>query len=312
MEILIFLLVMTGLFFISIHHMKRQILIRQRIEKITAPYMRAMKEDLAASKQTSFKKNYIVLAKRILNYMNVLTVDTTKTFTKRLANAGWLSKNALIVFLSIQMISIFGAIFIGFSLILFVPSFSSKPLIIRAILVVFVMWLGYRLPEFYLNRRTKAYHVILKRSIIEFLDLFLICIEAGFGNDKALERIGNELTTLHKELSEQVKILITELHILPNRRDAWDNFAERMGIEEAKVIVQIIKQSETLGTSISQALRAQLDMFRSERLSFVEHKAMRLPTVLTIPLVLFIFPALLLVILGPAIIKATGVFGGGS
>lgn len=308
MQVFIFLLIMAGIMFISIDYMKRYVMIKQRVEKLTSRYVTTIKDDF--NRQDSFKKNYIYLAKRILNYLNVLTTDTTKTFSKRLANAGFLSKNALVVFLSAQMISIFSSIFIGFTLILFVPRISTKPLIIRAIVLVFVMWLGYRLPEFYLNRKTKSYHVTLRRSIIEFLDLFLICIEAGFSNDKALDRISVELAKLHPELSEQVQILITELHILPHRANAWDNFAERMGIEEAKVIVQIIKQSEQLGTSIAQALRAQLEMFRAERLSYVEHKAMRLPTVLTIPLVLFIFPALLLVILGPAIIKAMGVFSG--
>src|SRR5579885_3412291 len=310
MGILILLMVMTGLLLISIHNMRRFVLLRQRIEKIASPFYRGARE-MMPSKQERMKKKYITSAKQILNYMNVLTAETTKEFTKKLSNAGWLSKNALIVFLSILLISIFAGIFFGFALILFVPSISGKPFILRAILLVLLMWLGYRLPEWYLSRKTKSYRAVLRKSILEFMDLYLICIEAGFSNDKSIERISNELMLLHPALCEQMKILSTELRILPNRRDAWDNFADRTGIDETKVVAQIIKQSEQLGASISQALRAQVEMFRSERLSYVEHKAMRLPILLTLPLVLFIFPALLLVILGPAIIRAMEVFGSG-
>ena len=310
MIMILFMLILTLLLlYLSIVSMRRYVTIKQRVEKISSSYA-TVERDIKSHKH-EFIRKYIIIARDILDHLHILTGETITTLNKRLANAGWLSKNALIVFLSIQMIAIFGSIFLGFLLILFVPPIASKPFVVRCILVILLMWLGYRLPEFYLSRSIKSYSIKLRRSILEFLDLFLICIEAGFGNDKALSRISNELALLHPELSEQVRILITELNLFSDRSKAWDNFAERTGLEEVRVIVQIIQQSERLGTSIAQALRAQVEMFRTERLNYVEHKAMRLPTLLTLPLVFFIFPTLLMVILGPAILKAIEILGSG-
>ncbi len=306
--ILILLLILMALFGIGFYQMRRYILFKQRLDKISAPFASNLTEAESLSNQDRFQKSYLLNARRILNYFNVLTVDKTHVFTKRLANAGWLSRNALVVFFSLQFISIFGGLFLGLGLVVLIPWLDSKPWVVKSLVVLFLTWLGYRFPEWYLSRLTQRYRTRLRRSILDFLDLFLICIEAGFSNDKALGRVSVELETLHPELMEQVRILITELSILPNRRLAWENFAERTGIDESKVTAQIINQSEQLGSSISQALRAQIEMFRSERLGFVEQRAMRLPTLLTLPLVLFIFPALMLVILGPAILKAIQVF----
>ena len=305
------LITMICLLAFTIYYMKRYVVLKQRVDKISAPFIRSQVGDEdAESKQDALKKQYVVIAKRMLNFFNLLTVGTTKTFSKRLANAGWLSKNALVIFLSMQVISLFTMVFLGIMMIFFVPFFVKFSLLVKGIIIIVFLYIGYRFPEWYLARKTKAYRIRLRRSILEFFELFLICIEAGFGNDKALERIYSELINLHPELCEQVNLLITELRILPSRNVAWDNFSERTGLDEIKILVQIIKQSEKLGASMGQALRAQIDMFRSERLSQIEHKAMRLPTLLTLPLVGFIFPTLLLVILGPAILKAMAAFSG--
>ena len=308
MIIILLLLMMSAIAFIIIYQMRRYILLKQRLERLVLPFARESGGEDLLSRQDLIKKRYFVIAKKFLNHFNLLTPDATKVLVKRLANAGWLTRNALIAFLNFQIISLFAGFFLAILVNYSVPYIASKSVYIRMGIMIALVWLGYRFPDLYLSNRIKAYRQTLRRSILEFFDLFLICIEAGYGNDKALERVTSEFSALHPHLCEQARFLITELRILPNRNVAWDNFAERTGVEEIKVVVQIIKQSEKLGASMGQALRAQMEMLRSERLSLVEQKAMRLPTLLTIPLVLFIFPSLLIVLLGPAILSAMEAF----
>ncbi len=309
MLILIFLLLIVSvlLFMLIFFSLQRYFLTKQRLDKITLSYAPIRTDSL--NQQDKIKHTYLSGAKLILNRFHILSSDTTKNYTKRLANAGWLSKNALVIFLSTQIITLFIMFIIAILAISLAPQFEGSSFRVKGLVLIAAMLIGYRLPVFYLSKRTRSYHTILRRSFLDFLDLFLICIEAGFSNDKALERVAKELKQLHPELIEQINLLITELNILPQRRAAWENFATRTGIEETKVIAQIINQSEQLGSSISQALRSQVEMFRNERLSFVEQKAMRLPTLLTLPLVIFILPALFLVLLGPAILTVIDVFG---
>ncbi|OGT37342.1 MAG: hypothetical protein A3F12_06180 [Gammaproteobacteria bacterium RIFCSPHIGHO2_12_FULL_38_14] len=307
--ILISMLVMVVFLFFMIDYMRHYITLKQRLERLTSSYIKNNSEFFENSgRLTPLKKQYIFFSRKLLNYLSFLKADTTKTLNKRLVNAGWLSKNALIIFLSVELILFVFSFFLAIMLILFLPFFENKSFLVRASTVIVMMWFGYRLPEMYLSRKIKAYRSKIKKSLYEFFDLFLICIEAGFANDKALERVSKELEMLHPEICEQATILITELNILPNRNMAWNNFIERIELEEVRTLVQLIKQSEKLGASLSQSLRAQLELFRSERLSLVEQKAMRLPTTLTIPLVLFIFPALLIVLLGPAFLQAMEIF----
>jgi tight adherence protein C len=307
--ILVILIIITTIvllvsIFFSIRH---YVFVKQRLDRIIMPFLSASRKG-ARRKDDVIVKAYLFVAKSVLQRFNMLTKDTVKAHTKRVANAGFLSKNALIVYLSTQLLSVLFFALFGVLLTIVWPKAHAWPFYMRGALVLFMAWFGYRLPDFVLNQLAKRYRTLLRNSILDFFDLFLICVEAGFGNDKALERVSAELAAIHPALSEQMRVLIVELRILPSRYAAWENLAERTGLTEITTITQIIKQSELLGTSVAQALRTQIDMFRSERLGRVEQKAMRLPTLLTLPLVLFIFPALMLVILGPAIIRATQIF----
>ncbi|OGT38558.1 MAG: hypothetical protein A3F11_04700 [Gammaproteobacteria bacterium RIFCSPHIGHO2_12_FULL_37_14] len=307
-----FILVMliTSVFVVIYYSVRRYLTLKQRVDKMASTYITNISEEEAIQKQEDFRKHFLSSVIRTLHRFRIVSYDTTKTHAKKLANAGWISKNSLVIFVSIQLLVFFVAFLWALILVMFVPWFATKSFVFKGIVVIVLMWIGYRLPEIYLSKATNRYRRKLRRSFLDFLDLFLICVEAGFSNDKALARVCKELKQLHPEFMEQVNLLITELRILPQRKVAWENFAERTGIEETKVIAQIINQSEQLGSSISQTLRAQADMFRGEKLSFIEQKAMRLPTLLTLPLVVFILPALLIILLGPTILSIIDTFRG--
>lgn len=303
-------LLIIGFGFLFFSYIKRYLFFKQRLEKLSLVYQN--QKSPLFEQDSAQQAKWLPYVLFLVDKLKLSTADKTKILSKRLMNAGWLSKQAVAVFLVAQTSLFVLALFLVTMAMFFLPMLNNLSWLIKASILLVVAWIAYKFPEWYLKRRIKSYQVKLKVSIVDFLDLFMICIEAGYSNDRALQRISLDLEKLHPELSEQIKILNTELTILPSRRQAWENFAERTGIDEVAVVTQIIMQSERLGASLGQALRAQIEVFRGSRLSLIETRAMRLPAFLTLPLVLFIFPALLLVILGPAVLKAMSVLGGGA
>src|SRR3990167_7151894 len=309
--ILIFFLIMLTIgFFVFV--LRRYFFLKQRLDRIVSVYTSSIitVDQTESTQQEKLKRHYFLKAVQLLRRLRILTQDSARTYSAKLAHAGWLTKDALVVFTCIQILLVLISLVTSIVFVIALPWLAAKSFSFKGIIVIGMVWIGYRLPDLYLKKAIPRYRRKLSRSFLDFLDLFLICIEAGFSNDKALARVSKELKQLHPQFMEQVSLLITELQILPHRRAAWDNFAERTGIEETRVIAQIINQSEQLGSSIGQTLRVQADMFRGEKLSLVEQKAMRLPTLLTLPLVVFLLPALLLIVLGPSLLSVTQLFKG--
>jgi tight adherence protein C len=141
------------------------------------------------------------------------------------------------------------------------------------------------------------------------LDLLVVCVEAGLSLDQAIERVSKEIGRAHPSLGENFRIMSNELRAGRTRAEALRNMGERVGIEEVKSFVTLLVQSEELGTSVSETLRVYVDEMREKRILRAEEKAQALPAKLSIPLVLFIFPVLLIVILLPVLIRIAGVMG---
>jgi tight adherence protein C len=130
--------------------------------------------------------------------------------------------------------------------------------------------------------------------------MLLVCVESGLGLDGALARVADEIGRAHPLLSEQFGFIGRELRVGRDREVALRSMAERIGIDEVTSLVTLLIQTDKLGTSIGDALRAHAYEMRSTRLLRAEEKAMKLPVKLSIPLIFLILPALLLVILAPA------------
>jgi tight adherence protein C len=162
---------------------------------------------------------------------------------------------------------------------------------------------GFYLPDLWLIVRSRRRKRGMTEGLPDFLDLLAVCVEAGMGLDGAINRVSDEMRLSNKELSDELKILILEMRAGKLRRDALRNLALRTDLEDMNSLVTLLIQTEKFGTSIAQALRVYADSFRSKRYQRAEEIAAKMPVKLTIPLILFIFPALFVVILGPAIIR---------
>jgi tight adherence protein C len=170
----------------------------------------------------------------------------------------------------------------------------------RYITVAGVLVGAYKAPDLWLkNRVTKRSHAI-RKGLPDALDLLVICAEAGLTVDAAFGRVSRELGKAYPELGDEFGLTAIELGFLNERRQAFENLANRVDLEAVRGVVTTMIQTEKYGTPLASALRVLSAEFRNERMMRAEEKAARLPAIMTVPLILFILPTLFVVILGPA------------
>jgi tight adherence protein C len=170
----------------------------------------------------------------------------------------------------------------------------------RYMLVAGVLLLSYKAPDLWLkNKVTKRSHAI-RKGLPDALDLLVICAEAGLTVDAAFGRVAKELGKAYPELGDEFGLTAIELGFLNERRQAFENLAQRVDLDAVRGVVTTMIQTEKYGTPLASALRVLSAEFRNERMMRAEEKAARLPAIMTVPLILFILPVLFIVILGPA------------
>jgi tight adherence protein C len=173
---------------------------------------------------------------------------------------------------------------------------------------ILALGLGFLLPDFWLDRRTKKRQSRIRRGLPDVLDLLVICIEAGLSLDQATARTSVELRKAQPELCDELYIVVLEQRAGRPRADAWKHLAERTGVDSVRNLTTMLIQSEQFGTSIAKTLRIHSDTLRTQRVQQVEEAAAKTTVKLLFPLVLFIFPSLFVVTLGPAFISIMASF----
>jgi tight adherence protein C len=167
---------------------------------------------------------------------------------------------------------------------------------------VFAAIVGYLVPEAWLVWRVHARQHRLRRALPDCLDLLVICVEAGLGLDQALMKVAQEMQVTHRELSDELQLVNLEMRIGKGRTEALRELARRTGLEDIKSLVAMLIQTERFGTSVAQSLRVYSDDLRIKRRQRAEEMSAKTTVKMVPPLVFFIFPALMVVILGPAVI----------
>src|SRR6516225_2063280 len=162
--------------------------------------------------------------------------------------------------------------------------------------------LGFLVPDFWLGRRITARQAAIRKGLPDVLDLLVICVEAGLSLDQATARTAEEMHRAQPALSDELGIVALEQRAGRARSDAWKHLAERTDVDVVRNLVSMLVQAEQFGTSIGKTLRVHSDTLRTKRIQEIEEKAAKLSVKLLFPLVLFIFPSLFLVVLGPAVL----------
>jgi tight adherence protein C len=165
---------------------------------------------------------------------------------------------------------------------------------------VLMAFIGFYLPTVYIAMRQRQRHSEILSALPDGLDLMVVCVEAGLGLGAALQRVGVEIKLGSPQLSDELALVNQEMQTGVARTDALRNLAERTGVEDVYSLVAMLIQTDRLGTSIAQSLRAHAESMRTRRRQRAEQMARKASIKLAFPLVFMIFPALLVIILGPA------------
>ncbi len=167
---------------------------------------------------------------------------------------------------------------------------------------------GYLAPQFYLGQRRKSRNNEYRNGFPDFLDLMVVCADAGLSMEAAMERITTELADGYPALSTNLSITTLEIRAGRPLAEALESMGHRLGLPEARSFAVLLQQSQELGSSLTEALRVYSDDMRHQRLSRAEEKAYKLPAQLSVPLTVCIFPVVMIVALLPAIVRlmATG------
>lgn len=213
---------------------------------------------------------------------------------RRLIRAGYRKDTAVKLFYGAKILIPFALCLI--CLVTGVAHYSSFFVYILA------LGIGFLLPDFWLGNRISARQARIRRGLPDVLDLLIICIEAGLSLDQATARTAEELNMAQPAICDELIIVVLEQRAGCPRADAWKHFADRTEVESVRNLVSVLAQSEKFGTSIAKTLRVHSDTLRTQRRQKIEEQAAKTSVKLVFPLVLFIFPSLFLVTLGPAAI----------
>ncbi len=218
---------------------------------------------------------------------------------RQLVTAGFVAPSAMTVFYGSRVA--LAVLLAGLTMVL-LPLLEIP----TAFAVFGALWgalMGWVLPTFYVgNRARKRQHEMVK-AMPDALDLLVVCVEAGLALNQALVRVAEEIAGISPVLGEQMGLVNLEIRAGTPREEALRNFAERTDVDDIRAFVTMLIQTDRFGTSVAQALRIHADVLRTKRRQRAEEAAAKTAIKMLFPLVFLIFPAMFVVILGPALLQ---------
>jgi tight adherence protein C len=188
-------------------------------------------------------------------------------------------------------------------LMLRVAFFTLMTQQMTAAIAIFLALLGFYLPDIWLRQRSDVRKGRILAALPDALDLLVVCVEAGMGIDSGIQRVAEEIKLSNPELADELRFMNLELRAGKQRPEALRSLALRTNLEEVNSLATLLIQTDRFGTSMADALRVYAESYRTSRYQKAEEIAAKLPVKLVFPLVAFIFPALFVVLLGPAAIS---------
>lgn len=223
---------------------------------------------------------------------------------QRLVRAGYRSQDAVPIFYALRVVSlVVGAIII----LAMLPSLRGRDMVLWILAGGAVFWM---LPSGLLRRKIRLRQKEIQKALPDALDMLVVCVEAGLGLNQALARVSDEVETMSPVLAEELHIVNLEMRAGTAREDALRNLGERTDVPDLRSLATMLIQTDRFGTSIAQALRVHSDTLRTKRRQRAEEAAAKTTIKLVPPLVFFIFPAIFVVVLGPAMLHLINELGG--
>jgi tight adherence protein C len=307
---------LLGFVFISISSLVLIILwlIRNWTENPTVDRLKEFEDSLmkaeTAKREPTTKKERIKIKDRVAKVLSELSRFTKSTEVKltkqqiALVQAGFQHESSLRVFAGAKIIA---ALFMGL-LFFYVGSFSDKSLPVIVMISVLVGVVGYRIPDSALVFIVKKRQNEIGSALPDALDLLVISVEAGLGLNAAMVRVGQDLMLRSPALAQELLRVNQEMRTGVTREQALRNLANRNLVEDLRILVGAMVMADKLGTSIGNTLRSQSDSLRTRIRQKAEEQAAKAAIKMLLPLVIFILPALILIIMGPALIALLRMF----
>lgn len=276
--------------------------IEARLRALRTRRMKTRGEHNAAAKASTKAATSLGFMRQLADRLNLLRGSAADQTTRKLRRAGFLSRDASVVYVFIKLALPLGLGFLMIVLtssgLLGVSEDMSLPVCMGAVLSGFIM------PDVYLKNVTSRRREVLNYVLPEGLDLLTICVEAGLSVDAAFRRVAKEMQGSMPELAAEFELTAIELTYLPDRQQALENMAERSDSPAVAALVNALRQTEKYGTPLANSLRILSQEFRQTRASKAEEKGARMPALMTVPLMVFILPTLITVLVAPAIMSA--------
>lgn len=220
---------------------------------------------------------------------------------ERLNYAGLYSRAAMSVFVGARILLLIVCL-VGFALLGAILFAGKNPLLILVMGIGGGLF-GYLAPTFWLDWRVRTNKLRMEHALPDALDLLVVCVESGLTMDAAFQRVGREITLAHPEMARELAMAHVETQMGVARTEALRNIYRRTGSESLQSLTAMLIQADRFGTSIAQALRIFSESLRVKRRYKAEERAATAAVKISFPLVLFVFPALLIVIGTPAVLR---------
>jgi len=264
------------------------------------------RERMARGSKVALRQSPKMYMKRAVDNFNLTKWVGQEEARAMLMQAGYRGQAPYVTYLFFRMampvIMLFASLFY-----IFVVINLDYPAMVKFGLCIGCAYFGMQSPNLFLRNKVQRRQLSIKRAFPDALDLLLICVESGISIEAAFRKVSEEVGTQSVELAEEFSLTTAELSYLPDRRQAYENLAQRTGLEGVKAVCLALQQSERYGTPLGQTLRVMAQENRDMRMSEAEKKAAGLPPKLTVPMIVFFLPVLFVVILGPAAIRVMAI-----
>jgi tight adherence protein C len=270
---------------------------QERLERISRPASLAEIEDPKLKKERF--QGVMETAKALSGPLMPQTELEQSQLRIKLANAGFRSDSAVAVYLGLRVAVLLG--FLLLSLAIFLPKYGLTLAALKPIALF--GGLGFYLPSMVLWFLRKKRQDEIFLALPDALDLLVVCVESGLGLDAAMRKVCDEMKDHAKVIAEEFSLANFQLQMGRPRREVLHDLGVRTGVDDVRSLAAILIQADRFGSSIAQALRVQSDSMRTRRKQLAEEKAAKTAVQLIFPLVLFIFPGIFVVLVGPAAIS---------
>ncbi len=269
----------------------------ERLHRIMNPAIGRKEAELrVAGRQEKFQAQVTRAANKLGQSLRPSDEEELGKVRLKLLNAGFRNVNAVAVLFGIKLILMLLGLVIAFPIVALKMGMTRNAFTITAV----CGGVGFYLPGMVVDSRKKKRSEAIFLGLPDALDLMVVCVEAGLGLDAAMRRVTTELSTSCPVLCEEFAISNFQLQMGRPRKDVLRDLGLRTGVDDMRSLAAVIIQAEKFGSSIGAALRVQSDAMRLRRRQYAEERAAKTAVKIMIPLILFIFPGVFVVLVGPA------------